>query len=138
MKRSIVHGLSVSGELPGGCMWSARHSSFGEQRHIDESQVTRENRLVCAYAFAGRGERRRQCDRHGAYLRRLRRAASALRYMQEQKGFSDEQVLRALAAAGWWGNLIKTNASIFRRSVRLPSRDRLGLLHDCGGAGRTV
>ena len=37
---------------------------------------------------------------------------SALRYMQEQKGFSDDEVVRALAAGGLVGNLVKTNASI--------------------------
>ena len=52
MKRSIVHGLSVSGELPGGLHVERKAQFLYEQRHIDESQATRENRLVCAYAFA--------------------------------------------------------------------------------------
>ena len=37
---------------------------------------------------------------------------SVLKYMQEKKGFTDKQVLRALAVAGLIGNLVKTNASI--------------------------
>ena len=37
---------------------------------------------------------------------------SVLKYMQEQKGFSDEHILRALATGGLIGNIIKTNASI--------------------------
>jgi len=37
---------------------------------------------------------------------------AALLYMQEDRGFSDEQMIRALAAGGLVGNLIKSNASI--------------------------
>ena len=113
MKRSIVNGLSVSGELPGGLHVERKAQFLHEQRHIDESAATRENRLVCSYAFAVAEENASggqivtapTCGACGVL-------PSALRYMQEQKGFSDEQVLRALAAAGVIGNLIKTNASI--------------------------
>lgn len=113
MKKSIVNGLSVSGELPGGLHVERKAQYLHEQRHIDESPATRENRLVCAYAFAVAEENAAggiivtapTCGACGVL-------PSALRYMQEQRGFSDEQVLRALAAAGVVGNLIKTNASI--------------------------
>ena len=113
MKRSIVNGLSVSGELPGGLHVERKAQFLHEQRHIDESAATRENRLVCSYAFAVAEENASggqivtapTCGACGVL-------PSALRYMQEQKGFSDEQVLRALAAGGVVGNLIKTNASI--------------------------
>ena len=37
---------------------------------------------------------------------------AVLRYAQENRGFSDEQICRALATAGIIGNLTKTNASI--------------------------
>ena len=37
---------------------------------------------------------------------------AALLYMQEERGFSDEAIVRALAAGGVIGDLIKTNASI--------------------------
>ena len=113
MKRSIVRGLSVSGELPGGLHVERKAQFLHEQRHIDESAATKENRLVCAYAFAVAEENAAggeivtapTCGACGVL-------PSALRYMQEQKGFPDEQVLRALAAGGVVGNLIKTNASI--------------------------
>lgn len=113
MKRSIVNGLSVSGELPGGLHVERKAQYLHEQRHIDESAATKENRLVCAYAFAVAEENAGggiivtapTCGACGVL-------PAALRYMQEQKGFSDEKVLRALAAAGVIGNLIKTNASI--------------------------
>ena len=48
MKRSIVNGLSVSGTLPGGLEVERKAQYLHEQRHIDESPATRENRLVCA------------------------------------------------------------------------------------------
>ena len=113
MKRSIVNGLSVSGELPGGLHVERKAQYLHEQRHIDESAATRENRLVCSYAFAVAEENAAggtivtapTCGACGVL-------PSALRYMQQQKGFSDEKVLRALAAAGVIGNLIKSNASI--------------------------
>ena len=113
MKKSIVNGLSVSGTLPGGLQVERKAQYLHEQRHIDESAATKENRLVCAYAFAVAEENASggtivtapTCGACGVL-------PSALRYMQEQRGFSDEQVLRALAAAGVVGNLIKTNASI--------------------------
>lgn len=113
MKKSIVNGLSVSGTLPGGLQVERKAQYLHEQRHIDESAATKENRLVCSYAFAVAEENASggtivtapTCGACGVL-------PSALRYMQEQRGFSDEQVLRALAAAGVVGNLIKTNASI--------------------------
>ena len=113
MKRSIVNGLSVSGTLPGGLEVERKAQYLHEQRHIDESPATRENRLVCSYAFAVAEENASggtivtapTCGACGVL-------PSALRYMQEERGFSDEQMLRALAAAGVVGNLIKTNASI--------------------------
>ena len=37
---------------------------------------------------------------------------SVLKYMQEDKGFSDEQMIKALAVAGVIGNVVKTNASV--------------------------
>ena len=37
---------------------------------------------------------------------------SVLNYMQETRGFSDEEIVRALATGGIIGNLIKKNASI--------------------------
>jgi L-serine dehydratase len=72
-----------------------------------------ENRIVCAYAFAaseqnaGGGEvvTAPTCGSCGV-------VPSVLLYEQNKKGFSDEEILRALAAGGVIGNLIKTNASI--------------------------
>ncbi len=113
MKRSISEGLTASGILPGGLEVERRAQYLYNQRHIDESEATRENRLVCAYAFAvseqnaggGTIVTAPTCGSCGV-------VPAALLYMQEKRGFKDERVLRALAVGGLIGNLIKTNASI--------------------------
>ena len=113
MKDSVQKGLSVSGALPGGLGVERKAQYLFNQRHMDESRTTRENRLVCAYAFAvaeqnaagGTIVTAPTCGSCGV-------VPSALLYMQEQRGFSDREILRALAVGGLIGNLIKTNASI--------------------------
>lgn len=113
MKDSIIAGLSVTGELPGGLHVERKAQYLHEQRHIDESQSTRQNRVVCSYAFAvaeqnaggGTIVTAPTCGSCGV-------VPAALRYMQKQRDFSDKQVLRALATGGIVGNLIKHNASI--------------------------
>ena len=113
MRSAIDEGLSQTGPLPGPLGVSRKAQSLFHQRHIDESDTTRENRIVCAYAFAvaeqnatgGTIVTAPTCGSCGV-------VPSALRYMQEKKRFSDDDVLRALAAGGVVGNLVKTNASI--------------------------
>ena len=113
MEDCIGRGIRTRGTLGGGLNLTRKASYLYNQRHIDESAQTRENRLVCAYAFAV-GEENASggeivtaptCGACGVL-------PAVLKYMQEQKGFSDEQVLRALATGGLIGNIIKTNASI--------------------------
>ena len=113
MKSAVDEGLSTSGVLPGGLGVERKAQYLYNQRHIDESAATRENRIVCAYAFAVAEQNADSgvivtaptCGSCGV-------VPAALKYMQEQKKFSDEQVVRALAAGGLIGNLIKSNASI--------------------------
>ena len=52
MKNSIKARLSDSGELPGILKVQKKAKYLFRQHHIDESEQTRENRLVCSYAFA--------------------------------------------------------------------------------------
>ncbi|MDD2569422.1 MAG: L-serine ammonia-lyase, iron-sulfur-dependent, subunit alpha, partial [Clostridia bacterium] len=74
---------------------------------------TKENRIVCAYAFAvseqnadnGTIVTAPTCGSCGVL-------PSVLKYMQEKKNFSDKNILKALAVGGLIGNLVKTNASI--------------------------
>ena len=113
MKKAVSDGLSVTGELPGGLGVERKAQYLHDQRHIDESRETRQNRLVCSYAFAVAEQNAAggvivtapTCGSSGVM-------PAALLYMQEDRGFSDEQMVRALAAGGLVGNLIKRNASI--------------------------
>lgn len=52
MTSAISEGLSAKGILPGGLGTQRKAKKLHGQRHIDESPQTRENRLVCSYAFA--------------------------------------------------------------------------------------
>ena len=113
MKRAISDGLSVTGILDGGLRVERKAQFLYNQRHIDESPETRENRTVCAYAFAVSEQNAAgnlivtapTCGSCGV-------VPAALRYIQEKKRLTDEQVVRALAVGGLIGNLVKHNASI--------------------------
>jgi L-serine dehydratase len=113
MKRAIHDGLTTSGVLPGGLEVQRVAQLLYNRGHIDERPETRENRIVCAYAFAV-GEQNAAggtivtaptCGSCGVM-------PAVLKYMQEKKGFSDEDIVRALCAGGVVGNLVKKNASI--------------------------
>lgn len=113
MNESIETGLTKRGILPGGLNVEKKAQYLYNQRHIDESPSTRENRIVCAYAFAA-SEQSADC---GTIVTAPTCGAcavlpSVLKYMKEQKGFGEYQIVRALAVAGLIGNLVKKNASI--------------------------
>ena len=113
MKLSVGQGLTTSGTLPGGLGVERKAQFLYNQRHIDESPSTRENRIVCSYAFAvteqnadgGTIVTAPTCGACGVL-------PAVLKYMQEKNGFSEEDILRALAVGGLIGNLVKYNASI--------------------------
>ena len=113
MKNAIKQGLKASGVLPGGLNTERRAKILYQQRHIDETPQTKENRLVCAYAFAvseqnAAGEiivTAPTCGSCGIL-------PAVLRYEQELHGFSNDDIINALCTAGIIGNIVKTNASI--------------------------
>lgn len=113
MKESVRNGLSDSGTLPGGLEVLKKANQLYNRPSANETAETRENRLVCAYAFAvseqnassGTVVTAPTCGASGVL-------PAVLYYQQEQRGFSDDDIIKALAAAGIVGNIIKTNASI--------------------------
>lgn len=113
MKAAVHSGLTAEGVLRGGLNVQRKAKFLYRQRHIDESEETKENRLVCSYAFAVSEENAGggvivtapTCGACGVL-------PAVMLYKQEQCGFTDEEVVHALAAAGIVGNIIKTNASI--------------------------
>jgi len=113
MEDAIHDGLTTSGILPGGLGVERKAQHLFNQRHMDESPTTRENRIVCAYAYAVS----EQNADNGTIVTAPTCGAcavipSVLKYMQEKHGFKDMQIFRALAVAGLIGTLVKENASI--------------------------
>ena len=113
MQNAINEGLSKNGILPGGLSVQRKAQFLFNQRHIDESPQTRENRLVCSYAFAV-SEQNADC---GIIVTAPTCGScgvlpAVLKYMQEKNNFSDDDIIRALAVAGLVGNIVATNASI--------------------------
>ena len=113
MQSAIREGLTHTGVLPGGLGVNRKAQRLFNQRHIDESPQTRENRLVCAYAFAV-SEQNADC---GTIVTAPTCGScgvlpAVLKYMQDKNSFSDHDVIRALAVAGLIGNLVATNASV--------------------------
>lgn len=113
MRMCISTGLDAEGVLGGGLDVQRKAKILYNQKHMDESPETRENRIVCACAFAASEENAAggtivtapTCGSCGI-------VPSVLLYMQEKKAFSDSDILKALATGGIIGNVIKTNASI--------------------------
>lgn len=113
MKAEIQAGLTTSGILPGGLNVERVAQLLYGRRHIDESPETRQNRIVCAYAFAA-AEQNASC---GKIVTAPTCGACAvlpavLKYMQDTKGFSNDKIIDALAVGGLIGNIVKQNASI--------------------------
>ncbi|MBQ7123603.1 MAG: L-serine ammonia-lyase [Oscillospiraceae bacterium] len=113
MKRTIKEGLKAEGVLAGGLDVHRKAAFLYNQYHMDESPETKENRIVCSYAFAV-GE---QNASNGTVVTAPTCGAAGvmpavLYYWQKKRGVSDRDILRGLATGGIIGNLIKTNASI--------------------------
>ena len=113
MKQSIADGLAAEGVLPGGLNVQRKAKYLYEQPPLPHEPGLREFQLLAAYAYAvaeqnaanGRVVTAPTCGACGVL-------PAVLKYAQDTKGFSDEQICRGLATAGIIGNLTKTNASI--------------------------
>ena len=113
MQDAIFRGVQASGILPGGLRVERRAKVLFDSNVQNEQPEIKENRLVCAYAFAV-GEENASggtivtaptCGACGVL-------PAVLQYSQEKQGYTEEEIINALATAGLIGNLIKTNASI--------------------------
>ena len=113
MKRAIEEGLGAEGVLPGGLNVQRKAKYLIEQDPMVDEPALIEFQKIAAYAYAvaeqnaGNGTvvTAPTCGACGVL-------PAVLKYAQETKGFTDEQICRALATAGIIGNLTKTNASI--------------------------
>ncbi len=113
MEDAVKRGINQDGILPGGLHLERKAKYLHRHRHIDESEETRTNRLICAYAYAVSEENSAgglivtapTCGACGV-------VPAVLHYLGEKKKYTRENMLHALATAGIIGNLIKKNASI--------------------------
>lgn len=113
MKKTIDNGLNADGIIPGGLeikrkakklLDLGKAKAFGHEKAIY---------LLSSYAYAASEENASgetmvtapTCGASGA-------VPAVLRFKQEELGFSDEEIINALAVAGIIGNVVKTNASI--------------------------
>ena len=113
MKRSITEGLSKTGVLPGGLNVQRKAKYLFDKTPQDDIPALKEFQRIAAYAYAvaeqnadnGTVVTAPTCGACGVL-------PAVLKYAQDTKGFSDEQILRGLATAGIIGNLTKQTASI--------------------------
>ena len=113
MRAAVERGLQTEGILPGGLNLSRKAKYLFEKRCYNESADVTMNRVIAAYAYAVSEENAAEnlvvtaptCGSCGVL-------PSILYYMQEDRGFPEEEILDALAVAGLVGNVIRTNASI--------------------------
>ena len=113
MKQAIDEGLHAEGILPGGLGVRKRAKYLYSQELPTEVPQVRECRIISAYAFAvseqnadnGTVVTAPTCGACGVL-------PAVLKYVQETRNLSDDQILRGLATAGIIGNLTKKNASV--------------------------
>ena len=113
MKQSIEDGLQATGILPGGLKVQRKAKFLYEQPEENLVPGMKEFKHIAAYAYAvaeqnadnGTIVTAPTCGACGV-------VPAALKYVQDTRGFTDEQIIRGLAAAGIIGSLTKQNASI--------------------------
>ena len=113
MKKAIDDGLNAEGILPGGLNVKRKAKELYAQCIENRSPALQEFQKIAAFAFAVA----EQNADNGTIVTAPTCGAcgvlpAVLRYAQETRGYSDEQIVRVLGTAGLIGNLTKTNASI--------------------------
>ncbi len=113
MKQSILDGLSAEGILPGGLKVQRKAKSLNEQPEELLAPGMKEFKHIAAYAYAVA----EQNADNGTIVTAPTCGAcgvlpAVLKYAQDTRGFSDEEIVRGLATAGIIGSLTKRNASI--------------------------
>ena len=113
MKQAIADGLKAEGVLPGGLNVRRKAKYLYEQNPQVNEPALVEFQKIAAYAYAVA----EQNADNGTIVTAPTCGAcgvlpAVLKYAQDTKGFTDEEICRGLATAGIIGNLTKTNASI--------------------------
>ena len=113
MKCAIADGLAAEGVLPGGLNVQRKAKYIFDQKLTVDEPGLREFQLIAAYAYAVA----EQNADNGTIVTAPTCGAcgvlpAVLKYVQDTKGFTVEQIIRGLATAGLTDNLTKRNASI--------------------------
>ena len=113
MKQSIQDGLQAEGILPGGLKVQRKAKYLYEQPDSELAAGMKEFKHIAAYAYAVA----EQNADNGTIVTAPTCGAcgvipAVLKYAQDTRGFTDQQIIRGLAAAGIIGSLTKRNASI--------------------------
>ena len=113
MKNAIDEGLKAEGVLPGGLNVQRKAKYLFEKEPEEKVPALLEFQKIAAYAYAVA----EQNADNGTIVTAPTCGAcgvlpAVLRYAQETRGYTDEQICRGLATAGIIGNLTKRNASI--------------------------
>ncbi len=113
MKKAIEEGLAAEGILPGGLNVRRRAKDLYETTLAIREPALEEFQKIASFAYAVA----EQNASNGTIVTAPTCGAcgvlpAVLKYAQETKGYTDEQICRGLAAAGIIGNLTKSNASI--------------------------
>lgn len=113
MQNCVLRGLKADGVLSGGLNTRRKAKILYDQYVLNEDAETRENRLVCAYAYAASEE-----NASGGVVVTAPTCGSCgvlpavFYYLKNKKEVPDKEILKGLATAGIIGNVVKTNASI--------------------------
>lgn len=112
MKAAVERGIEAEGVLPGGL--GVRRKAVSYYVHAaGYAQSLKSRGLVYAYALAVSEE-----NASGGEIVTAPTCGSCgivpavLYHLQHSKGFSEKRILRALATAGLFGNIVKHNASV--------------------------
>ena len=113
MKETVANGLERDGIIPGGLNIRRRAGLLQKQGKTKAFGHEKELYMISAYAYAASEENASgelmvtspTCGASGV-------VPAVLLCKQEELGYSDEELVSALAVAGIIGNLIKENASI--------------------------
>ncbi len=113
MRESVENGLKKEGVLNGKLQLERKAKALFDKESVFENAITRENRILSAYALAVAEENADNgtvvtaptCGSAGVL-------PSILYYMYKENNVGEEKILNALAVAGVLGNVVKQNASI--------------------------
>lgn len=113
MQDAIARGLAADGVLDGGLNVKRKAKTLYESNNVFEDGMTRENRLVCAFAFAV-GEENASCGKivTAPTCGAAGVLPAVLYYYKNKYHYADDNIINALLTAGIIGNVVKTNASI--------------------------